>query len=81
MDANGAGVALAEGQDLLELERRTGQVAEGVRTSLAIVRLAEAKGVEMPICQQMVEVIYRGKSPRQGVEELMVRELKPELAL
>ena len=76
-----AGLALAKGEALLELEQKTGQVAEGVRTSLAIVRLAEQKGVEMPICEQMVEVIYRGKPPRQAVEELMLRELKPELAL
>jgi glycerol-3-phosphate dehydrogenase (NAD(P)+) len=76
-----AGLALAEGQNLLELERRTGQVAEGVRTSLAIVRLARQRGVEMPICQQMVEVMYEGKSPRRAIEELMTRELKPEAAL
>ena len=76
-----AGLALAKGEPLHELEQKTGQVAEGVRTSLAIVRLAEAKAVEMPICQQMVEVIYRGKSPRQAVEELMMRGLKPELAI
>jgi glycerol-3-phosphate dehydrogenase (NAD(P)+) len=73
-----AGLALAEGQSLPELERRTGQVAEGVRTSLAIVRLAEHEGIEMPICQQMVQVIYHGKPPLQALEELMVRELKPE---
>lgn len=76
-----AGLALARGEVLLEREQRTGQVAEGVRTSLAIVRLAAAEGVEMPICEQMVAVIYRGKSPRTAVEELMVRELKPEAAI
>jgi glycerol-3-phosphate dehydrogenase len=37
--------------------------------------------VEMPICSDMVEVIYRGKSPRRAVEELMMRELKPEARL
>jgi glycerol-3-phosphate dehydrogenase (NAD(P)+) len=76
-----AGIALAEGQSLPELEARTGQVAEGMRTSLAIVQLAAKAGVEMPICEQMVEVIYRGKSPRRAIEELMTRELKPEAAL
>jgi glycerol-3-phosphate dehydrogenase (NAD(P)+) len=56
-------------------------VAEGVRTSLAITRLAELEGVEMPICQQMMEVIYHGKEPRKAVGELMQRGLKPESAL
>ena len=76
-----AGLALAHGEALAELERSTGQVAEGVRTSVAIARLAEQAQVEMPICAQMVAVIYGGKSARSALEELMLRELKPEAAL
>jgi len=76
-----AGLALAHGEALAELERSTGQVAEGVRTSVAIARLAEQAQVEMPICAQMVAVIYGGKSARSALEELMLRELKPEGAL
>ena len=76
-----AGLALARGEKLAELERATGQVAEGVRTSLAITRLADRMGVEMPICQQMVEVIYGSKEPLHAIAELMLRELKPESAL
>jgi glycerol-3-phosphate dehydrogenase (NAD(P)+) len=76
-----AGLALARGEVLAELERTTGQVAEGVRTSLAIARLAERVGVEMPICGQMVEVIYGGKQPLEAIAGLMLRELKPESAL
>ena len=35
----------------------------------------------MPICGQMVEVIYGGKEPLHAIAELMLRELKPESAL
>jgi glycerol-3-phosphate dehydrogenase (NAD(P)+) len=76
-----AGLALAAGEPLAQLESDTGQVAEGVRTSTAVARLAETRGVEMPICEQMVEVIHRGKPVRRAVEELMLRELKSEAAL
>ncbi|HET9765949.1 MAG TPA: NAD(P)H-dependent glycerol-3-phosphate dehydrogenase, partial [Thermoanaerobaculia bacterium] len=76
-----AGLTLAAGEPLARLERETGQVAEGVRTSTAIARLAERKQVEMPICEQMVAVIHGGKTPRAAVEELMLRELKSEAAL
>jgi glycerol-3-phosphate dehydrogenase (NAD(P)+) len=76
-----AGLALAEGRSLAELERTTGMVAEGVRSSVAIRSLARRKGVEMPIAEQMVEVINGEKSPRQAVEELMSRELKEEADL
>lgn len=73
-----AGLALAEGQSLWELEAETGQIAEGVRTSLAIHQLAQRVGVEMPITEQIVDVIYHGKDPRRSVYDLMVRGLKSE---
>ncbi|HEV8632274.1 MAG TPA: NAD(P)H-dependent glycerol-3-phosphate dehydrogenase [Thermoanaerobaculia bacterium] len=76
-----AGLALARGEALARLESETGQVAEGVRTSVAIAHLAERRHVEMPICEQMVAVIHGGKSPRRAAEDLMLRELKPEAAL
>jgi glycerol-3-phosphate dehydrogenase (NAD(P)+) len=76
-----AGLALAAGEQLGKIETETGQVAEGVRTSTAIARLAERRHVEMPICEQMVAVIYGGKPVRQALEELMLRELKHEATL
>ena len=72
------GVELAAGRTLAEITGGTPFVAEGVRNSIAIARLAAARGVEMPITEQMVAVIYEGKDPRRAVEELMTRELKSE---
>ncbi len=76
-----AGLALAEGRSLAEMESETGMVAEGMRNSLSIVGLAERKGVEMPIAEQMAAVIYDDRSPRQAVQQLMQRELKSEAEL
>ena len=53
-------------------------VAEGIRNSAAIARLAARHRVEMPITEQMVAVIYQGKDPRRAVDELMTRGLKAE---
>ena len=75
------GLELAAGKTLAEISASTMQVSEGVRNSIAVAKLAERKGVEMPISQQMVAVLYEGKSPRQGLEDLMRRELKRENAL
>lgn len=76
-----AGRALAEGISLWDMEKRTGMVAEGLRNSQAIHRLALKQGVEMPITHQMVEVIYEGKDPKQALKDLMERELKAESEL
>jgi glycerol-3-phosphate dehydrogenase (NAD(P)+) len=75
------GLDLAAGKTLAEITGGTHMVAEGIRNSLAIARLAEQRGVEMPITRQMVAVLHQGKDPRQAVEELMTRELKAETAL
>jgi glycerol-3-phosphate dehydrogenase (NAD(P)+) len=74
------GMDLAAGKPLDEIVR--GQtVAEGIKNSLAVARLARKRGVEMPITEQMVEILYEGKAPKQALAELMRRELKAESEL
>lgn len=75
------GVDLAAGRSVAEITGETHLVAEGVRNSIAVSRLAAQRGVEMPITEQMVAVLHHGKDPRRAVEELMTRELKAETAL
>jgi glycerol-3-phosphate dehydrogenase (NAD(P)+) len=76
-----AGLELAAGKTRAEIAGETHMVAEGIRNSLAIARLAALRGVEMPITEQMVAVMYQGKDPRRAVEELMTRGLKAEAEL
>jgi glycerol-3-phosphate dehydrogenase (NAD(P)+) len=75
------GLELARGRSLDDIRQATGMVAEGVRNSLSIARLAERHGIEMPITTQMVDVLYAGKAPREALEELMRRDLKAESEL
>ena len=72
------GHALGAGHSVGEAVAELHMVAEGVRTTQAACALAERAGVEMPIAQQMRAVLYEGKPPREGVEELMLRTLKRE---
>jgi glycerol-3-phosphate dehydrogenase (NAD(P)+) len=72
------GRALGQGRTLPEALPAGHMVAEGVRTTLAACALARAAGVEMPIAEQMRAVLHEGKSPREGLEELMLRSLKRE---
>jgi glycerol-3-phosphate dehydrogenase (NAD(P)+) len=76
-----AGMELAAGKQIDEITGETPMVAEGIRNSVAIARLAARHGVEMPITEQMVAVIYQGKDPRRAVDELMTRGLKAEAEL
>jgi glycerol-3-phosphate dehydrogenase (NAD(P)+) len=58
-----------------------GAVAEGVFTTQAAVGLAHRHGVELPITQQMYEILQNGKSPRDAIHELMARRAKSEIEL
>ena len=73
------GVELGRGQKLPEvLAAMHGMVAEGVFTTTAAVGLAHARGVEMPITEQMHAILHQGKSPREAIQELMTRSGKSE---
>ena len=54
------------------------EVAEGARTCLAVPTIAARVGVEAPISEVVVAVLYEGMSPAEGVERLMTRALRAE---
>ncbi|MDA8431949.1 MAG: NAD(P)-dependent glycerol-3-phosphate dehydrogenase [Nitrospiraceae bacterium] len=72
------GVNLGKGKKLQEILSATKSVAEGVATSLSAYELSSKFGVEMPIVEQVHEVIYREKDPAEAVYLLMNRALRPE---
>jgi glycerol-3-phosphate dehydrogenase (NAD(P)+) len=54
-------------------------VAEGVRNTRSVRELGRKLGVDMPITEEMFSLLYEGKSPRQVVGDLMMRQPKPEV--
>ena len=73
------GEELARGRPLTEITGGTRMVAEGVRTSAAVVELASQVGVEMPIADQVAAVLSGATPPAEVVAALMGRMMKPEL--
>lgn len=55
-------------------------VAEGVRTTRAARDLTRRAGVELPIADQVHEVLFSGKDPRRAIRDLMLRDPKAELS-
>jgi glycerol-3-phosphate dehydrogenase (NAD(P)+) len=72
------GIELARGRKLDEIVGSMNMVAEGVKTTQAAVELARRFGVEMPITEQMYQMLYHGVSPREAIRRLMERSLKGE---
>jgi glycerol-3-phosphate dehydrogenase (NAD(P)+) len=73
------GFELGRGRALDEIVAEMNMVAEGVRSTSAVLELAARVGVEMPIATIVGAVLYEGRRPADLVPELMLREAKPEL--
>ncbi|MEX2550855.1 MAG: NAD(P)H-dependent glycerol-3-phosphate dehydrogenase [Nitriliruptoraceae bacterium] len=73
------GERLGRGEALDDIIASMNMVAEGVRSSQALLGLAERVGVEMPLTQGVVAVCHAGHDPHELVELLLTREAKPEI--
>lgn len=72
------GEQIGRGRSLADVLREMPEVAEGARTCLAVPKIAERAGVEAPISEVVVAVLYGGCPPSEGVERLMTRALRSE---
>ena len=72
------GVRLSKGEKLDGILGGMQAVAEGVRTAHAALVLAQQHGVEMPITEEINAVLFKNKSCRKAVSDLMERDAKPE---
>jgi len=74
-----AGIALGRGKSLDEALSEVKMVVEGVRTTRAARRLAQGLTVEMPITEQIHQVLFEGLSTAVAVNRLMTRGKTREL--
>jgi glycerol-3-phosphate dehydrogenase (NAD(P)+) len=74
------GLALAAGKTVKEAEAEIQQVVEGVLAARAVHQVAGKAGVEMPICEQIYQILYHDADPGEAVAALMKRDLKSEFA-
>ena len=73
------GEALGRGKKLSEILAAMGMVvAEGLATTKSAFLLARKLNVDTPIINQMYEILYDEKDPRDTLRELMLREPKGE---
>ena len=72
------GLKIGQGMHMEDITRDMNMVAEGIKTSVSAYQLGKKMGVDLPIINQVYEILYHGKEPRSAVGELMNRGLKKE---
>ena len=73
------GIALGKGKDLDAVVKQIGQVVEGVATAKEVVALAKKQNIDMPITEQVYNVLYKNSSPQSAVNALFNRTIKNEI--
>ncbi len=74
-----AGLVLGRGGSLADAQASVGEVIEGVWAAREIARIARRLGVEMPITEQVNEILYQGRDPRDAVRALLARAAGAEV--
>jgi glycerol-3-phosphate dehydrogenase (NAD(P)+) len=72
------GVRLGKGESIATIVSSMNMVAEGVKSSSAVVKLARHHGVEMPIAEQVALVCEGAKSAEESLRDLMSRSSRSE---
>jgi glycerol-3-phosphate dehydrogenase (NAD(P)+) len=74
------GEELARGRTLEEITDEMSMVAEGIKTSRAVMELARRHGVEMPIAREVYRVVNEGRSAQEAFAGLFRTRPTTELA-
>ena len=72
------GEEIGKGRTPEDIMAGTEMAVEGMATSKAAYELSKKYSVNMPITENIYQIIYEGKDPKVAVGELMTRDLKDE---
>lgn len=72
------GIMLGQGKNVQAAQDEIGQVVEGYRNTKEVWILAQRYGVEMPIVEQIYQVLYGNKSAKEAALTLLGRTSKDE---
>jgi glycerol-3-phosphate dehydrogenase (NAD(P)+) len=75
-----AGILIGKGYTMEEAMEEVKMVVEGVYSAKAAIALAQKYDVQLPIIEQVNEVLFKGKPADAAVKELMIRDKKLESA-
>jgi glycerol-3-phosphate dehydrogenase (NAD(P)+) len=74
-----AGILIGQGKTMEEAMAEVKMVVEGVYSAKAAMGLAKKYNVELPIIEQVNEILFNGKDASTAVKDLMLRSKKVEV--
>jgi glycerol-3-phosphate dehydrogenase (NAD(P)+) len=74
-----AGILIGQGKTMEEAMAEVKMVVEGVYSAKAAMGLAKKYNIELPIIEQVNEILFNGKDASTAVQDLMLRDKKIEV--
>lgn len=74
-----AGIQIGQGKPLEKVLKEMGMVVEGIKTTKAAFDLAKLNQIEVPITQELYNILFKGLDPKLGVANLMERNKTHEV--
>ncbi|MCA6073029.1 MAG: NAD(P)-dependent glycerol-3-phosphate dehydrogenase [Endomicrobium sp.] len=72
------GQSIGEGKCLEDAEKCLGMVVEGVKNTISAYEVGKKLNIELPIINEVYEVLFKNKNPLEAVNGLMTRKSKHE---
>jgi glycerol-3-phosphate dehydrogenase (NAD(P)+) len=72
------GQAIGEGKSLQEAQDSLGMVAEGVKNAISAYEIGKKLEIELPIINEVYNILFNAKNPKNALNDLMTREAKHE---
>ena len=76
-----AGILIGQGKTMKEAMDEVQMVVEGVYSAKAAMQLSKKYDVELPIIEQVNEVLFNNKPAAEAVKDLMLRDKKVEIGV
>ena len=73
-----AGYQIGKENSVENFFKNNTKTVEGVRTAKIVHRVAKENGIDMPICEEVYQILFNGKLPSECAQDLMIRDLKKE---
>lgn len=73
-----AGIQIAKGHSIEEIVEIKKITVEGISSLPAVMEMAKKLNVELPICNEVHEIVHNKKDVKKSIKALMLRTLKKE---
>jgi glycerol-3-phosphate dehydrogenase (NAD(P)+) len=74
-----AGILIGQGRSVKEALAEVNMVVEGINTTKSTYELSKKIEIEMPITNELYQVLFEGRNVKDAVAELMLRDMKHEI--